>query len=190
LIFQGYIVGVNFGAEKFTEKHQIMSDYVTVYDIASEGMNFHWLISVPFILIGVGLILYEIRIEKQYFSPKIVFGLIFALFASYWGYEVGHSQIESYNSVRKTLREKTYLTVSGDIENFDPMPAGGHKYESFEVKGVRFEYSDFEIIEGFHNTCSHGGPICENGQIVEINYVTINNRNFIIKLRINTNANK
>lgn len=49
--------------------------------------------------------------------------------------------------------------VEGHVENFVPMPYGGHSSESFVVSGVTFRYSDFNVTDAFNNTASHGGPI-------------------------------
>ena len=147
-------------------------------------MKFHWLIPIPFILIGVGLIIYQVKVKKKIFAYKSIFGFVFVGFALLWGIMVGKSQIFNYNTVRTIIEEKSYQTVTGKVENFVPMPEFGHKHESFDVNGIRFEYSDFEIIESFNNTCSHGGPICNNGQEVVINYRKKGDTNFILKLKI------
>ena len=74
-----------------------------------------------------------------------------------------------YTSNVNALKNGTYNEVEGIVENFDPMPYSGHKMESFTVKGVKFEYSDFVVSSGFNNTKSHGGPIDE-GKYVRIRY--------------------
>ncbi|MBQ9746415.1 MAG: hypothetical protein IJW21_06295 [Clostridia bacterium] len=67
-----------------------------------------------------------------------------------------------------------YLTVEGYVENFDPMPYGGHKRETFEINGVKFSYSDYNIHPGYNNTKSHGGVIRGDGQHLKIGYVFLN----------------
>ena len=62
------------------------------------------------------------------------------------------------------------------------MPDGGHKMETFSVDGVKFEYSDYLITKGFHQTSQRGGPITGNGQKVRISYTTIDNLNIILKI--------
>jgi hypothetical protein len=49
--------------------------------------------------------------------------------------------------------------VEGVVHDFVPMPFDGHPHESFEVAGHSYEYSDFEVTQGFNNTQSHGGPM-------------------------------
>ncbi|MBX9769509.1 MAG: hypothetical protein K2X47_19690 [Bdellovibrionales bacterium] len=41
--------------------------------------------------------------------------------------------------------------------------------ESFMVSGVRFQYSDYVVTDGFNQTASHGGPISK-GAYVRICY--------------------
>ena len=73
---------------------------------------------------------------------------------------------------KEVLRDKTYSIVEGKVENFDPMPEGGHKRESFTINGVEFNYSDFDLsVWGFNNAASHGGPINKNGQYLRIGYI-------------------
>ena len=67
------------------------------------------------------------------------------------------------------MKNNKYKEVEGYVENFDPMPYGGHKNESFTVNDVKFEYSDFTVTVGFNNTKSHGGPI-DSGKYVRIRY--------------------
>jgi len=70
--------------------------------------------------------------------------------------------------------------VEGIVTNFDPMPSGGHKSESFCVARTCFRYSDFDLTGGgFKNTSSHGGPI-RPGLKVRITHVD----NTIVRLQI------
>ena len=69
--------------------------------------------------------------------------------------------------------------VEGTVDNFVPMPYGGHANETFTVKGVPFSYSDGDVSAGFNNPSSHGGPI-HQGLPVRIWYVG----NEIVKLEI------
>ncbi len=74
------------------------------------------------------------------------------------------------NGLRRQYSAGDYLTVEGYVEQFEPMPYSGHQMETFEVDGVRFEYSDYVLNAGFNNTRSHGGPIDE-GVYVRIDYI-------------------
>jgi hypothetical protein len=60
--------------------------------------------------------------------------------------------------------------IEGKVEDFKPMPPEGHVMESFCVKNVCFDYSDYVVTGGFNNTSSHGGPI-RAGLRVRIHYI-------------------
>ena len=61
------------------------------------------------------------------------------------------------------MRSGNCQVVEGPVEEFVPMPYGGHAEESFTIKGVRFKYSDFDDSKpGFNRSESHGGPIHKN----------------------------
>ena len=76
-----------------------------------------------------------------------------------------------YNNTVGAYRHGQYEIVKGYVENFDPMPYEGRGHESFEINGVLFSYSNYEIQQGYHNAKSHGGVISGNGQYLKIGYV-------------------
>jgi hypothetical protein len=63
--------------------------------------------------------------------------------------------------------------VEGPVEQFHPMPSGGHDTERFDVAGVHFEYSHWIMSQGFNQDITVGGPIRE-GLYVRIHYVDVN----------------
>ena len=74
------------------------------------------------------------------------------------------------------------LNVEGIKEKFIP-PMNCLRYnEYFSVNRIKFEYSDYVIIEWFHNSSKNNGPIHQNGQQVRIGYATIDNKNLILRL--------
>lgn len=83
-------------------------------------------------------------------------------------------QFYMYKKTVGAYRRGAYETVEGYVENFHPMPYAGHDRESFEIDGVKFFYSDYNIITGYHNTRSHGGVITGEGQHLKIGYVYFN----------------
>ena len=79
-----------------------------------------------------------------------------------------------FNMVKNTVwayNEGCYELVEGYVENFDPMPYEGHDFESFEIDGVKFFYSDYNVTVGYNKTKSHGGVISGNGQHLRIKYI-------------------
>lgn len=52
--------------------------------------------------------------------------------------------------------------ITGQVENFTPMPIIGHALESFTAAGVKFKYSDYVTNGGFNKSSFHEGPIKED----------------------------
>lgn len=50
--------------------------------------------------------------------------------------------------------------IEGRVESYRGTP-GGHREESFSVRGIPFRYSNREITGGFNTTAQVGGPIRE-----------------------------
>jgi len=72
---------------------------------------------------------------------------------------------------KELLETNRVCYVEGYVENFHPMPYEGHDAEHFEIDGIYFEYSDFEIMNGYNTTSSHGGVVTQNGQYLKIKYI-------------------
>lgn len=108
--------------------------------------------------------------------PALWVGLLIAGFVAAASLIVGQSWDAS---ARRVLEGGDFKVVEGEVRNFKPMPYGGRVYESFEVSGVPFRYSDYEVSAGFNNAASHGGPIRE-GLRVRIAYVG----NTILRLEV------
>ncbi|CCN69674.1 hypothetical protein [Vibrio nigripulchritudo] len=99
------------------------------------------------------------------------------IFATFWTGLVSYGLGSQLFELLSKYHKGDYLVIEGIVENFDPMPYSGRKRESFSVKGIYFQYSDFSVTPGFNNTTSHGGPIREGLQ-VRISYIG----NTILKL--------
>lgn len=119
-------------------------------------------------------------IHKKDYTIKILFMRISFCFSVIvciiWTFQL----IDMYKKTAIAYRNGDYHIVEGYVENFDPMPRGGHKYETFEINGVKFGYSDYTLMIGYHNTKSHGGVITCNGQYFKIGYVCYGNENIIV----------
>ncbi len=112
----------------------------------------------------------------------MLFGILFASFSALFSAFVIPSQIAAYRNVNKSLANKNYQIVEGRVENYHPMPAGGHDTERFTVDNVQFEYSDYDLTDyGYNNAASKGGVIRE-GLYVKIGFINNGNRNLILKL--------
>lgn len=82
----------------------------------------------------------------------------------------GLGQIIDRNALVEHYKNGECETVEGVVEEFTPMPAEGHRYESFVINGVWFEYSDYRAQPGYHKSKSHQGIITGNGQHLRIRY--------------------
>ncbi len=78
-------------------------------------------------------------------------------------------QMHMYHTVSTAYYEGNYQVVEGYVEEYKEQ-----KYESFRIKDVCFEYSDYNIQAGYHNTKSHGGVITGDGQYLKIGYIYYN----------------
>lgn len=104
----------------------------------------------------------------------------FALMALLDGIVSTYMLYDMYKKTVVAYQNDDYQIVEGYVENFDPMPYGGHKYETFEINGVKFKYADYRIMVGYHNAKSHGGVIKRDGQYLKIGYVRYGNENIIV----------
>ena len=162
-----------------------MTEYITVYDISEENMKLTWLMPFGLIILFGFLAFSDYQKSRVDFKSRIRFFIMTTVFLIVWASIVGHHQITSYYQVQDLLEENNLKLVEGTIKEFDPMPYGGHKNESFLVNNIKFEYSDFnEEFYGFNNTKSHGGPIIGNDQKVRIKYFPRYDKNYIFKLEI------
>jgi hypothetical protein len=150
-----------------------MGLYQIVYDITKtlppNQVLLPWLGGL---VIGIVIMISTI-ISNRSRSYKI-FGLIFSgfwltLWLCFGGLGFGNVFYQYYKCV-DWAKSGDYSIITGNVAEFDPMPYGGHKMESFSVNEVHFEYSDYDLSQcGFNNTASHGGPIKE-GLPVRISY--------------------
>ena len=139
------------------------------------------ILAIPAIMIFLMLI-FPLIIKKSYKGKdvklSIKFGKLFCLagilFVALLSTVVLIAQLNMYNKIVGAYSRGEYQIVEGYVENFEPMPYEGHADETFEINGVKFSYSDYNIHPGYNNTKTHGGVIKENGQHLKIGYVYLN----------------
>lgn len=170
-----------------------MKKFQTVYD-------FHQTAAIPFfaylfvapILIGVGIFIYNFfygdRRGIKFGMSKRNFGMIFGIVFAGIGFlmfkaVIGASGIK-YRSGKYYSENGESQVVEGRIQNFHPMPAGGHDSEHFDVNGEYFDYSSFDLGVLGYNKPQVDGGIMKQGLYVRITYITHNQR--IAILRIDT----
>ena len=74
-----------------------------------------------------------------------------------------------YRNVMKAFADHSYSISEGVVQDFIPMPPGGHSTESFVVKGVRFEYGSGWGSTTFNSEWNKG--FIHNGVEARITYV-------------------
>lgn len=134
-----------------------------VFDEAHKWSHwfYPWLIGgVARLFVGFLLLRYVRRLWEGWFA-----WLVFVIIWSAGGWRVSE-----HLAIQHALASGSYSVVDGTVENFHPMPHHGHTHERFEVRGVRFVYSDFIETQCFNNTTSHGGPI-RAGLRVRLTYI-------------------
>jgi hypothetical protein len=148
--------------------------YVTAFSVSDHPFRNWWFPAFGLIFVTIGLV-WVLKpdlfapFSRHRFQRSRFFRWYFFLFGCAWTIIVAATTgVGSFRAVR-ALGSGDYQTVEGKVSNFMPAPFEGHRDESFEVDGVRFAYSDYVIISGFHQTASHGGPIRE-GLPVRIAY--------------------
>lgn len=93
--------------------------------------------------------------------------------------------ISSENQLKGIIQNENFLIVEGDVENYQIKKSNGQYFESFTIHNVTFEYSDFIVINGFHQTSKNNGPIYKNGQFFRISYINSEDKNIILKIEKN-----
>jgi hypothetical protein len=153
---------------------------IVFYALSIIGIIVSWLIIgiIYFYKKENNIIQYKIKI----IIPIIITGIIL--------YGLIKQKSNELNISQEIYLSGNYRTVEGYVNNFDPMPYGGHKNESFCVNGIYFEYSNYGRIanyKSFNNTKSHGGPIDE-GKYIKVDYIIVNigleDRNLIMRLLV------
>lgn len=76
-----------------------------------------------------------------------------------------------YKDYKSRLENNRIQTVEGVVENFHPQPKAGHDSEHFTINGVYFEYSNFNMQNGYCDIMENSGVIKGNGQKVMIKYI-------------------
>lgn len=139
------------------------------FDILESGQSVLWYpgIGLVFFIICLTTVIFFLKRDRLKRYKTLV--IVLTVLSFFWTLIIWMSSGAKYYECTDALESKTYSTVTGYVHDFSPMPKEGHKYESFTVEGIKFQYSDFKPSCGFHNSKSHGGPIDE-GKYVKINY--------------------
>jgi hypothetical protein len=166
----------------------------TIYDFRDEHFitGFSLLFLIP-VIIGAGIFLYnffngDVNTKTTFgMSQKsfgMLFGAIFALLSLGMFCSSVLAVAEKYYSEKSFYDDGKCKIVEGIVENYHPMPAGGHDTEHFDVKSVHFDFTDYSLGDmGYNTSASHGGVI-KAGLYVRLWYVASYDRNAILRIEI------
>ena len=137
--------------------------FVKVFDLLDSGFKDWTFSAFGLIFVAIGLVMF---VFPQVFKSRWKFFKHFYLgFAVLWTSVTFVSAYSGYRHHYSLLKENKCRMVEGPVENFIPMPYSGHAMESFTVSGVKFQYSDYVVTDGFNKTSSHGGPIHKDSYV-------------------------
>jgi hypothetical protein len=172
--------------------------YETVFEITNKP-NEWWFVAfgLIFVVVGVGAIKFGPKLDRNqngksfgltFAIPPRLLGWIFVIFASVWTLVAFGSTYSSRRELVQAYRTGNYLVAEGVVEDFHPMPYGGHESECFRVEKEKFCYSDYVVSPAFHQSASHGGPI-RAGLPVRISYYEDENfQAHILRLEIHADS--
>lgn len=163
-----------------------------VYDFADRLPKFtSMLMFILLVAIGLGVYFYHKKFvdknstmafginERKY---GMVFGIIFASLTGIMSMFIISLMLGEYFKTKSVYDKKQYQIIEGKVENYHPMPEGGHDSERFTIKGIEFKFSDYDESDyGYNNAASHGGAI-RSGLMVWIGYFNNGDKNVILKL--------
>lgn len=98
-------------------------------------------------------------------------GWIVGVFAIFLFVCLSIAYYNNYLTTKKMLDNNEALIVEGYVDQYHAMPMEGHDTEHFEINGVYFEYTNFEISNGYNVPACYGGVVKENGQHLKIKYI-------------------
>jgi hypothetical protein len=166
-------------------------NYITIYEHTVMGSQITNLLPlIFFFIIGVIVVFSVKRYYKTFslFRQVILFiGYVFGAFSFIFLVVLlikAPGIIKDKGELKKMIENNSFLIVEGVVENFVPPEVGYSHFECFTVNSVSFKYSDYNIVDGFHQTSKNNGPINKNGQQVRIGYTTVDKENLILKLEI------
>jgi hypothetical protein len=162
---------------------KFFNHFQTIYEVSGESIELFWLDSLVFLIIGVVIMRYNYIHNKSNKSRYNGFVLLsfFSIFNFIIFIILTPSYFYNYYNTMKIYHNKEFQIIEGNVQNFKEI---SYKSESFEVDGIKFEYSNavFNFI-GYRKTKFYGGEI-DNNKYVKIGYITKNDVNVILKLEI------
>lgn len=124
--------------------------------------------------------IYHKGLKKYKFATLIITSI--AILLSIF---VAISQYIEYKQIVEQIEKGDIQIEKGRISKYHPIDVSNHgSLESFVLNGIKFSYSDYHRIPGYHHACKNGGAICQEGQEIKLSYYSREGINYIIKLEI------
>ena len=162
-----------------------MNKYNLVYDYITDANSFSFAEKMLIPMGGVLLLAYIYHKGlKKYKSATLVITSL-AIIVSLL---VAISQYIEYKQIVNQIEKGDIQSEQGKISKYRPIDLTNHgSLESFSINGIKFAYSDYHRIPGYHHACKNGGVICKEGQEIRLFYYTKKNVNYIIFLIFSVN---
>lgn len=153
--------------------------YITLFEVNRATFS---IIHILMILICVFLFAYVFYSFKNKVSmvDKCLSMIVLTIFVLITSATIVSSNVTSIKMF-SALQDNKCSVVEGDVACFHTPTILGHDTESFYINDVYFEYSNSVEI-GYSKTKALGGCVRGDGQNLRVSYVTIDDRNIILRI--------
>jgi hypothetical protein len=159
-----------------------LNKYELIYDYITDANSFS-IAEKMLIPMGGALLLayiYHKGLRKYKTATLVITSLAILL-----SLLVAISQYIEYRQIVEKIEQGETQIEQGQISKYQPIDITNHgSLESFSINGIKFAYSDYHRIPGYHHACKNGGVICKEGQEIRLSYYTKNNINYIVRLEV------
>jgi hypothetical protein len=169
--------------------------YITIYDVSNEGMTYHWLIPLCFIVGGLFMWFYT----KRYNPPKAfgeygkltsniskkmapVFYPIFIGLSTLAFIILLISGITKYNSTQDILSSKNFEIIEGKIENYQRWASRNIQIkETFSINNQEFTFDQTDgTYYGYRP--NNKKQIIDDGMYLRISYYQEGLKKIVLKI--------
>jgi hypothetical protein len=143
--------------------------YRTVFEVSVSTLPW-WIPLLGLVVAAIGIFFFFNGRRTPRSAGRMAFGVYAIVFGALITVVTLFVIRRDYCGIRGAYASHRYSVVEGRVEDFVPMPPGGHRDESFSVGGMRFSYSGYTVTPCFHQTAVQGGPI-RDGINIRVFYI-------------------